>query len=692
PVLFLIALTGLVIFGLHYTQTRGLRIANMLLLAMTLVLIGYSTYALIFIRSAANPPIDQNDPETVDEFISYMAREQYGHTPLLRGSTYDASLGRVNFDREVLFPRRHSSDPNHIRIYQQYESDADFFWRYQVGHMYFRYFLWNFMGRANDVQGAPAITGFRFIDERVEPEPPLLQTPSEQASRNRYFALPLLLGLIGAGFHFSRDWRRAFAVGVLFLMTGIGIIVYLNQTPLQPRERDYSYVGSFFAFSLWIGIGASGIIQLTLESLRRSISDFRHSNAAGGLIAALLLVVVPGLMLVENYFDHDRSGNYVPREYALNMLESVEENAILFTNGDNDTFPLWYLQEVEGIRRDVRVVNLSLLNTPWYVRQLKYQSSRESDPLPISLSDDQIRDLTVTRWQPTDIDLPVDPALLGRDGGLVAPRDTASIESPMRWHFAGRPYAEDFNILYAADQVALDIVRTNALQGWRRPIYFAVTVSPDGQIGLEDFFQLEGQAFRVVPIRDDSPLGRVVPGLTDERLTRFAFTNLDDPNVYYDENIRRMVDNYRNVYSHSAQQLAQEGYRDRARAVLDTIMTRVPFETIPGDERSYLMLARAYEAADDDEAVRDLMRRTEPLVLRRLETARTARQMDLAAQYVQMVRYSYLSAGDYDAAAAFSGRIADVLGDTSYQQTPTELREWFERESRLLENGVSGGS
>jgi hypothetical protein len=689
PALFLTLIAALVIVGLYYTQKRGMRIANMAMLVVTVVLIGYSTYALIFIRSAANPPIDQNDPETVEEFISYLKREQYGSTPLFRGSTYDPALGRVNFEREVIFPRRHSPEPHHIAVYQRYNSDLDFFLRYQVGHMYLRYFLWNFMGRAGDVQDSPAITGFRFIDTRIEPAPPLQRSPSEQASRNRYFALPLLLGLIGAGFHMSRDWRRAFALGVLFLMTGIGIIVYLNQNPMQPRERDYSYVGSFFAFSIWIGIGATGLIQLLADGLRDRLNSLRNLNAAAVGLGVVLFAAVPMWMLQENYFDHDRSSNYVPREYALNMLESVEQNAILFTNGDNDTFPLWYLQEVEGIRRDVRVVNLSLLNTPWYVRQLKHQQARESAPLPISLSDAQIENLSVIRWEPADVSVTLDEnALRQADGVLPAPGDTALIESPMRWRMEGRPFGPDLNILYAADQVLFDIIRTNARQGWTRPVYFAVTVSPDGQLGLDEFLQMEGQAFQILPIRHDSPLGRVIPGVSDEKLLQFQFTGLNDPGIYFDENIRRMTDNYRNVFSHTAQQLAIQGERERARRVLDRIMDGVPFETIPGDERSYILLARAYDAIGDQEMVANLMAKAEPVALHRLEHAQTNRQIDLAAQYVQMIRFTYLEAGAYEQAAAFSNRIAQILGDPSYEQSADELRRMYHQQRRLPPPGA----
>lgn len=675
-----VLLVGGIIFGLYYTQKRQMQVANLVLVSLAVVLIGYSTYTLIFIRSAADPPIDENDPETVDAIVSYLRREQYGATPLLKGSSYDSRINRIDFSREKFFPRRHSPEPFHHRIYAQYDSDWEFFWKYQVGHMYVRYFLWNFVGRASDVQDAPPVTGFRFIDDRIPgANAYLYQTPSEQESRNGYFALPLLLGIVGMLFHFSRDWRRAFSVLILFLVTGIGIIVYLNQTPMQPRERDYSYVASFFAFSLWIGIGAAGLLQLTNEALREKVVGATRNGVLAGL-GVVLLLAVPVWMIAENYYDHDRSGNYVAPEYAYNMLMSLDEHAIIFTNGDNDTFPLWYLQEVEGVRRDVRVVNLSLLNTPWYVRQLKHQASRESAPLPISLSDDQINNLTVVRWDPQDVTLPVNvQQIAGGEMAFVAHEDTSRLQSPMTWHLTGRPYTNEINILYAADLVALDILRTNAQQGWQRPIYFAVTVSRDGQLDLQNFFQLEGQAFRVVPIEHDIPMGRVVPSITPDRLEKFRFTQVDDPDVYFDENIRRMVDNYRNVYGHTAEQLAQQGYADRAVALLDTLVQQVPFETIPGDEGSYLMLARAYQAAGRRDRVVELMKRAEPLVLQRLAQAGSSRDLDYAARYVQMIRFSYLDAGDFEAASAFSSRIAEVLNDSSYRQSPEELRRSYER-------------
>jgi len=469
---------------------------------------------------------------------------------------------------------------------------------------------------------------------------------------------------------------------VLFFVTGIGIILYLNQTPMQPRERDYSYVASFFAFSLWIGIGATGLLQLVLESLEDKAASLQRGALLG--IAALLFLAVPGWMAYENYDDHDRSGRYVAPEYAYNMLMSVEEDGILFTNGDNDTFPLWYLQEVEQERRDVRVVNLSLLNTPWYVRQLKHQQSRESEPLPVSMPDDRIGSLGLSRWVPGDFQLPVDKEMMKQENSevYIAREDTGQIESPMRWRLQGREFGrdaqgEELYVLYGADIAALDILTTNAAQGWKRPVYFAVTVSPDGQLDLQNYFQLEGQAFRVVPIKHNEPLGRIVPTLTPERLKQFKFTNLNNPDVYYDENIRRMVDNYRNVYAQTAEALVESGEPDEAQALLDTLMAAVPFETIPGDERSFLFMARAYQMLDDDERVMEVMQKAEPVVLHRLANVRTQSEQKYIEQFIQMISFTYLEARNYEAAAAFSNRISEVMGQP-YRQTPEELRREFE--------------
>lgn len=680
PLLALFGFVALVALAVFYTHKKQWQVPNLVSLSLLMVVIGYSSYALIFIRSAADPPIDENDPETAEAIVSYLKREQYGATPLLKGASYNNATGQIDAREEKFFPRRYSSVPQHVRFYSRYDSDWEFFWKYQVDWMYNRYFMWNFVGRANDMQDAPWITGLSFIDGPREPSEIMMQAPSQRASRNAYFALPLLLGLLGMFFHFSRDWRRAFSVLILFFVTGIGIILYLNQTPMQPRERDYSYVASFFAFSLWVGIGATGVLSLIHDALLEKSEGQLKTMLLG--TAAVLFLAVPGWMALENYDDHDRSGRYVAPEYAYNMLMSTADDAIIFTNGDNDTFPLWYLQEVEGIRRDVRVVNLSLLNTPWYVNQLKHQASRESAPLPISISDEQIRNLSVVAWEPREFSLPVDKRALRDESELfISHEDTSQIESPMRWQLNGRPYSPEFNVLYGADVAALNIIETNAKQGWERPIYFAVTVAPDGLLDLQEYFQLEGQAFRIVPIRhQEVPMGRIVPDITPERLKQFKFTNLDDPSVYYDENIRQMTDNYRNIFSQTAERLAAAGRVEEGRELLDIIMTQMPLDVIPADEQSLIFMAHAHQSVGDTEQMVAIMRRVEPMVLARLANMQLSADGGRAAvQFASLIRQSYMEARDFEAAAAFMGRIADLLGDDSMRSTPDELRREYDR-------------
>lgn len=687
PLLTLLLLVIALVFAVWLTHTQGRQTANLISICALMVLIGYSSYAVIFIRSAADPPIDENDPETPDAIVSYLEREQYGQTPILSGASFNDRTGSFDEKNVKLFPRRHSPAPHHGTIYRRYNSDMEFFWKYQLGHMYLRYFLWNFSGRESDVEGARAITGLTFIEG---PSEVLQLTPSEKASRNRYFALPLLLGFFGMFYHFRRDWRRAFSVLILFLVTGIGIILYLNQSPLQPRERDYSYVASFFAFSMWIGIGASGLVQLLMDFFAKLGNSSRF--ILWGLVPVIFFAV-PGWMAYENFDDHDRSGRYIAPDYAYNMLMSVAPNAILFTNGDNDTFPLWYAQEVEGIRRDVRVANLSLLNTPWYVRQLKEQFSRESAPLPINLSDAEINGLGARLWQPRVISLPVDPALRTEESEVFAGQmDRSMIDSALTWTLNGRPFrtnpdtGEPINILYGADYAALNIVSGIANDGWKRPVYFAVTVSTDGRLGLENYFQLEGQALRIVPIRHDAPLGRVELGVTPERLKTFRFRNLNNPEVYYDANIRRMVDNYRNIFSQAAISLVDAGQMDEGVGLMDWLMEQVPFSTIPGDYFSFAYISRVYQNAGAYQKALDVMREAEPMLLHRLKANQAQNFDEYSITILQAIRIAYIQAEDYEGAAAFENKIMESMGEEG-EYTADQMRppDWEEFEPDTLD-------
>jgi hypothetical protein len=337
------------------------------------------------------------------------------------------------------------------------------------------------------------------------------------------------------------------------------------------------------------------------------------------------------------------------------------------------------MQEVEGVRQDVRVVCLSLLNTKWYIRQLRDQWSRDSAPLPMSMSDSQIAQLKVVPWQPQEIRLPVDLQAIANDGQLYIPqRDVAKVESPMSWTLTGRPYSDQVNMLYVADQAALDIIVQNARANWERPVYFANTTSRDGQLDLQPFFQAEGLAYRVVPIRNEAGLqGRVVPELQAERLARFRYTNLDNPDVYYDQNIRRMIDNYRLTFAHAAEQMIVKGEKERAAAVLDSITVNVPFNTIPGDFYSVLSIARVYEALGDNEKMLETVELAEPLLLDRLAEARTERDIQRLQQFIQMIQFSYFKAGEFEKAARFREGLSAVTGDTTLIQSAEELRATY---------------
>lgn len=593
PMTFIFLFIALIAGGIYYTQKHKHRLANIALISYAMIMIGYSSYSIIMIRSIANPPVDENDPETVEDFVKYLKREQYGDTPLLKGRNFDNATGQVNPNAEDLFPRRHSQDPNDLRFYSRYSSDWDFFWDYQVNHMYLRYFNWNFIGRVSDIQDTGWQSGFG--EEKY---------PNNKAS-NAYYFIPFLLGVFGLIFHFTSDWRRALAVLVLFVVTGLAIIVFLNQDPYQPRERDYAYVGSFFAFAIWIGMGVTGLVDL--------FNSYVKDKPVGAYaIVGLCLLGSPILMGSENWDDHDRSLRYVAPDYAKNLLNSVAPNAILFTNGDNDTFPLWYAQEVEGVRTDVRIVCLSLLNTDWYIRQLKDQWSHESAPLPIDLSEEEIDQITsrIERWQPQTFTVPVNKPLLKQafadefnykeaigvkpDTSLPILQKGTSFEIPvdsldnaLTVQMDGRLYGQDAqgnNIYYmqVQDLMILELLKSN---NWLRPIYFANTVSQSSMLGLEDYFYTEGKAYRIVPKKHDSRYtGKILTDVHSERLRRFSFTEWNNMDAYFDENIRRMLGNYRYSMLQLAETYEQMGQPDSAAYWLQFAEEKIPFRP---DESSY---------------------------------------------------------------------------------------------------------
>ena len=420
---YLVLLIGVLIYLAYYYYKREKYLVHNSIVAILLILLGYTSFAMIPIRSLVNPPIDENDPEDPFALVSYLNREQYGDRPLFYGQYYDAKVvgkkdrythiydgnkyvktKRTNpkyiYDpkRCTIFPRMYSSQQDHIQGYKQWGGIKDgqkpnfinnlkFFFNYQLGWMYFRYFMWNFAGKQNDIQGfgdalhGNWISGIKFLDQlRLGPQDNLPTKFAKRRSHNKLYMLPLLLGLIGLFYNLQKEQRSFWVILTFFFMTGIAIVIYLNQTPYQPRERDYAYAGSFYAFAIWIGLGVLGIYELLKKYLRK--------DTVSAALAFILTIGVPILMATQEWDDHDRSHRYHTRDFAYDYLMSCAKNAILFTYGDNDTFPLWYLQEVEGVRTDVRVVNLSLFSTDWYIRDMR-RKAYESDPIPMTLDEDK---------------------------------------------------------------------------------------------------------------------------------------------------------------------------------------------------------------------------------------------------------------------------------------------------------------
>lgn len=592
PITFLFLFMLAVAYAIYYTHQKKMRLANIIAISYAMILIGFSSYSVIMIRSIADPPIDENDPETAEAFISYLKREQYGATPILKGNNFDRSTQQIDRENEKLFPRRYSPDPNHLDYYAQYSSDWSYFWDYQVNHMYVRYFNWNFIGREADIQDAGWRSGF---EEPVYPN---------NKANNAYFFIPFLLGLFGMIYHFNSDWQRALAILALFIVTGLAIIVFLNQTPYQPRERDYAYVGSFFAFSIWIGLGVTSLVEL--------IKGYANNKTLGYVAVAFCLLASPVWMGYQNWDDHDRSNRYVAPDYARNLLESTAPNSILFTNGDNDTFPLWYLQEVEGVRTDVRIVCLSLLNTDWYIKQLRDQWSHESAPLPISLSDEEVERVTsgISQWQPRTLEIPVDKEMLREafsndrsykesigvkpdtslpilKKGIDFEMPVDSLDQVVSWNLNGRLYGQDqqgnrIYYLQTQDHLILDILQTN---NWLRPVYFANTVSEQSQLNLQNYFRTEGKAYRVVPKNfGGGREGYLDPDIFTDRLENFQFREWNNPDLYLDENIRRMLSNYRFNFMSLAMKYREQGKIDSAAYWLKWGEDKIPFRE---DETNY---------------------------------------------------------------------------------------------------------
>ena len=708
-------LLGLVIlvalyFGLNYRKKIGkdlvpvvtARFKNTALFCMLMLMIGYSSYAVIVIRSTANPPMDQNSPEDVFTLGSYLSRDQYGDKPLLYGQAYTSQVAydvdgnmcvpkhkegaaiwqrkekaskgekdsyfvvshkdKIIYAQNMLFPRMHSSahagayenwmggiegnqvpydrcgEPVMVKMPTQMEN-IRFFLSYQCNFMYWRYFMWNFAGRQNDIQGNGEpehgnwITGISFIDDWMLGDQSKM--PAElkaNKGHNVFYCLPLLLGLIGLfwqAWRGQRGIRQFWVVFFLFFMTGLAIVLYLNQTPQQPRERDYAYAGSFYAYAIWCGLGVLAIYDMLKKKLKG------NDVAVAGVVGVACLLV-PIQMASQTWDDHDRSGRYTCRDFGQNYLMTLQDkgNPIIFTNGDNDTFPLWYNQETEGVRTDARVCNLSYLQTDWYIDQMK-RPAYDSPSVPItwpridfcSGTNDYIEVRPAMKQQlldfyreypkearaafgdepfevknimkywvrskdsdthviPTDtLYITIDKEAVRRSGMMMA---SDTIPDRMVISLAGK------RAIYKNDMMMLEML---AQCNWERPLYVATTVGSDNYMNLGDNFVQEGLAYRITPFNTKAPGAKNfdTEKVYNNVMNRFKWGGLDKPGLYIDETVMRMCYTHRHLLAQLAMQLIAEGQNAKAEKVLRKAEKVLPEYNVPYTFMSGAAdMARAY--------------------------------------------------------------------------------------------------
>jgi hypothetical protein len=683
--LFFVALTiAALVFGIRYSLKKKKLILNYVITSLAVIMIGYSSYAMIMIRSTARPPMNQNNPSDVFALSYYINMQQYGSSPKFYGNYYSApetglksKLGGYNKvkgkykpyytpeyeysqELETIFPRMYSRDPDHEASYKfwgkvegrkysintnsgketvvcpTFGENLRFFVRYQIRFMYMRYFMWNFAGRQNDIEGngnkinGNWISGINFIDEarlgNIDEFPTDIK---KNPANNKYYFLPLLIGLAGLIWHYRKDRNGFVLVLAFFIMTGLAIILFLNQSPNQPRERDYAYVGSFYAFAIWIGMG----FMLIYEYLQR----FLKHNISLAITMIVLMAACPVLMAVQNWDDHDRSGRYTARDIGANYLESCAPNSILFTYGDNDSFPVWSVQDVLGIRQDVRVANLSYFQAGWYIDMMR-QKAFKSDPMPLSLPSEKYVEGTRTQlpvnnrinkpWDigeivkfagqdnkkymidgtgegdymnylPTNkLEIPVDTSLVLANG-TVSKYFRNKMVSPMIWEYSD-------NYAYKGDLAIMDLLSTN---GWKRPVYISTTVPADQYKGLEKHFIQEGLTYRIAPVKtgasDPGEFGAVDPDVMyDNMMNKFKWGNAADPKVYLDENNRRMFVNFRRLFGDLGKAMLQAGDTEKAVAAVRRGMEIVPANKLPHDYFSIVLAEALIRSGNNEEGLK----------------------------------------------------------------------------------------
>lgn len=668
---YIIILTVIFAILLKLTTLKRNVFLNTSVWALFFILLGYTTYSMVVIRSLADPPINENAPDDVFSLMSYLNRDQYGDNPVLYGQYYDAEVirseegspeyikGETKYEkignktkyiydstRTTFFPRMYSSSPSHIEAYKKWGDIKDgekpsflnnikFFFTYQLGHMYLRYFMWNYCGRQNDIQGNGEaiygnwLSGIEFVDKfRLGSQKNMPENLSNNKARNTFYFLPLFLGLLGMLHHFKNAKKDALVVSILFFMTGIAIVLFLNQTPYQPRERDYSYVGSFYAFAIWIGLGVVSVFDIIPKKTK---------NNKGAIFTIIItFITVPFLMAYQGWNDHNRSSKTTARDFAMNYLNSCAPNAILFTNGDNDTFPLWYAQEVEGIRTDVRVVNYTLAGGAWYIEQL-FRKVYNSEALPLTIKKKDYKDGTNDYVPYYELDsnkamnlsdlikfiasntpdsklplengerisfLPTKNVFITVDSNAIK-TDTSLSKSIKRNLISQIQWTINKNYLFKNELMLLDLIATN---NWKRPIYFASPSSVRRILNIEKYCFLEGYVYRFIPVEVDSM--NFIKGLGNVNrekcykimMKEFLNGSLDNVTVpsFYDcqSNIRTSRNNFARV----AQAYLFENDKETAIELLNHCEILFPNTTQPFDMNMIPFAQLYYSAKSPDKA------------------------------------------------------------------------------------------
>ncbi|WP_235299605.1 glycosyltransferase family 117 protein [Portibacter marinus] len=667
----LILLGALVYIGLRHAHTKGKYLLQMGLVALTLVTIGFSTIGVIVIRANADTPVNMNVPSDAVRLLPYLNREQYGERALLYGPHFDAQpqdveiekrYGRVgdkyeyvdekyeyvyNQEDKILFPRIGHNDPGRSQLHRMWWGqdtgtpgmayNLKFLFQYQLGWMYGRYFMWNFAGRQNGDQGyfpwdksaGHWVSGIGFVDDaKLNYDMDDLPESMESLANNNYYMLPFLFGLIGLFFHAKRRPKDFTALFMLFLITGIGIVIYSNQPPNEPRERDYVLAGSIFSYCIWIGMAVNAIYL--------GFERYKFKGIPAAAVAGALVLVAPLLMVTENFDDLGRKDHYASRDYASNFLNSLEENAIIFTYGDNDTYPLWYAQEVEEIRTDVRVVNLSLIAVDWYINKLRSKVN-ESPALNLTITEEAYRGSQRNQlyFIPPDNKNPVNIysalKLMSSDArpqgvndrikgyvpskhlvlptnreavarmGMTVPNDSSAIVPSIPFVFA------DGKQSLRKDEIAiLDVIASNI---WERPIYFAVTCKNEKLMGINDYTQLEGLAFRVVPFKTTSDRnigiygsGRVnTEALYDNVMNKWRWGNFDNKKLFIDNSYGAEIQAMQMTIRRGAEEMAKYD-RSKAVALADKYFEGFPNMNFPYDDNVYPFIQIYFRAGEMEKA------------------------------------------------------------------------------------------